>query len=146
MKDMQEIESGYIGRDTDDCGIVTTLTDVEIISTSGTNVIARGRRFGRFWLLKGIIPRLRESSSARRRLQKEFELHSRLLHPNIVRVAALEDIPSLGTCIVEEWVEGETLATLLRSGQLSKGDRRRILREIIYAVGYMHSMGVVHRD
>ena len=56
MKDMQESESGYIGRDTDDCGIGATLTEVEIISTSGTNVIARGRRFGRFWLLKGIIP------------------------------------------------------------------------------------------
>ena len=146
MKDMQESESGYIGRDTDDCGIGATLTEVEIISTSGTNVIARGRRFGRFWLLKGIIPELRESSSARRRLQKEFELHSRLLHHNIVRVTGLEEIPSLGTCIVEEWVEGETLATLLRSGQLSKKDRGRILRDIISAVGYMHSMGVVHRD
>ena len=146
MKDMQESESGYLGRDTDDCGIGDTMTDVEIISTTGTNVIARGRRFGRFWLLKGIIPELRESSSALRRLQKEFELHSRLLHHNIVRVTGLEDIPSLGTCIVEEWVEGETLATLLRSGQLSQGERRRILREIISAVGYMHSMGVVHRD
>ena len=43
MKDMQESESGYIGLDTDDCGIGASLTDVEIISTSGTNVIARGR-------------------------------------------------------------------------------------------------------
>ena len=146
MKDMQESESGYLGIETDDSGIGTSITDVEIISVSGINIIARGRRFGRFWLLKGLIPELRESLSARRRLQKEFELHSRLLHPNIVRVAALEDIPSLGTCIVEEWVEGETLASLLRNGLLSKGDRRRILNDIISAVGYLHSMGVVHRD
>lgn len=146
MKDMQESESGYIGPVTDDSGIGATLTDVEIISVSGTNIIARGRRFGRFWLLKGIIPELRESFSARRRLQKEFELHSRLLHPNIVRVTALEEIPSLGLCIVEEWVEGETLAFLLRNGKLSKKDRRSILREILSAVGYLHAMGVVHRD
>ena len=146
MKDMQESESGYIGRETDDSGICVTLTDVEIISVSGINIIARGRRFGRFWLLKGIIPELRDSLSARRKLQKEFELHSRLLHPNIVRVTALEELPSLGTCIVEEWVEGETLAMLLRNGKLSKRDRRRILREILSAVGYLHSMGVVHRD
>ena len=146
MKDMQESESGYIGVETDDSGIGTSLTDVEIISVSGVNIIARGRRFGRFWLLKGLIPELRESLSARRMLQKEFELHSRLLHPNIVRVTALEEIPSLGTCIVEEWVEGETLSLLLRKGLLSKSDRRRILRDIISAVGYLHSMGVVHRD
>ncbi|MDE6553113.1 MAG: serine/threonine protein kinase [Muribaculaceae bacterium] len=146
MNDMQESESGYIGNVADDSGIGAGITDVEIISVSGTNIIARGRRFGRYWLLKGIIPELRESLSARRGLQKEFELHSRLLHPNIVRVTALEDIPSLGICIVEEWVEGETLASILRNGQLSKRDRMRILREILSAVGYLHSMGVVHRD
>lgn len=143
---MQESESGYIGRESDDFGIGAALTDVEILSVSGTNIIARGRRFGRFWLLKGIIPELQESLSARRKLQKEFELHSRLMHPNIVRVTDLEDIPSLGICIVEEWVEGETLAFLLRNGRLSNRDRRRILREILSAVGYLHSMGVVHRD
>lgn len=146
MKDLWKSESGYIGREYDDSGMDAVLTDVEIMSVSGTNIIARGRRFGRYWLLKGIIPELRESLSARRRLQKEFELHSRLLHPNIVRVTAFEDIPSLGICIVEEWVEGETLASLLRNGELSKKDRKRILREIISAAGYLHSKGVVHRD
>lgn len=146
MNDMQESESGYIGEEAGGFGIGAEMTDVEIISISGINVIARGRRFGRFWLLKGLIPEMRESLSARRMLQKEFELHSRLLHPHIVRVTALEEIPGLGICIVEEWVEGDTLARLLSSGTLSKKERRRILGEILSAVGYLHSAGVVHRD
>ena len=59
MNDMQESESGYIGEEAGGFGIGAEMTDVEIISISGINVIARGRRFGRFWLLKGLIPEMR---------------------------------------------------------------------------------------
>lgn len=139
-------ESGFVGNPDGEFDVKTGMTDVEIIHVSKINVIARGRRFGRWWLLKGLIEQRRNSPVDRRRLQKEFEIHSRLLDPGVAQAVGFEEIEGLGLCIVEEWVEGKTLSKLLQEGKLSKKERRRIMREIIRTVGYIHNRGVVHRD
>ncbi|MDE6650066.1 MAG: serine/threonine protein kinase [Muribaculaceae bacterium] len=141
-----ETESGYVGESESSCYVGNTMTDVEVIRISAVNVIARGRRYGRQWLLKGLREELRDSTAMRRQLMKEFEIHSRLLNPGVVQAIGLEEIEGLGLCIVEEWIEGKTLSELIRDGSLKKDDRRRIMREIINAVAYIHSKGVVHRD
>lgn len=141
-----EIESGFLNDPASEFGVQTGMSDVETLRVTKINIIARGRRYGRLWLLKGLRKELRDSLAYRRQLQKEFEIHSRLHNPAVVQTVGFEDIPELGTCIVEEWVEGKTLADLMREGKLTKMERHRILREIIQAAGYLHSMGVVHRD
>ena len=139
-------ESGYVGEFDPGEVLGTAMTDIEIIRVSGSNVIARGRRYGRMWLLKGIREDLRGSTAARKQLVKEFELHSRLSHEGVAAVIGLEDIEGLGPCIVEEWIEGPTVAQALRDGSLSGRDRRRVMSEIAAATAYIHSRGVVHRD
>lgn len=126
--------------------VSTEMMDVEIIYISEVNVLARGRRYGKWWLLKGLIEQRRDSPIDRHRLQKEFEIHSRLLDPGIAQAVSFEEIKGLGHCIVEEWVEGKNLLELLKAGQLSKKERRKIMREIISIVGYIHSRGVAHRN
>lgn len=143
---MIEAESGYVGETDSSCYVGSSMTDVEVIRITPVNIIARGRRYGRQWLLKGLREELRDSTAQRRQLMKEFEIHSRLLNPAVAQAIGLEDIDGLGLCIVEEWIEGKTLAEFIREGKLSKTDRRRIMREIIKAVAYLHGKGVVHRD
>ncbi|MDE6794795.1 MAG: protein kinase [Muribaculaceae bacterium] len=146
MNDFDVSESGFMGSPDSEFGVSTGMMDVEIIYISKVNFIARGRRYGRWSLLKGLVEQRRNSSVDRRRLQKEFEIHSRLFDPGVVRAVGFEEIKELGPCIVEEWIEGKTLSELLQEGMLSKKERRRIMREIISIVGYIHSRGVVHRD
>ncbi|MDE5975607.1 MAG: protein kinase, partial [Muribaculaceae bacterium] len=43
-------------------------------------------------------------------------------------------------------IEGKTLAQMLHEGKISKQERRRIMADIIRAVGFMHGKGVIHRD
>lgn len=143
---MTEPESGYIEQADASDFAGGAMTDVEVIATSAINVLARGRRYGRRWLLKGLATDMRDYESIRRRLLKEFEIHSRLTHPGIVQAIGLEETAGLGLCIVEEWIEGKTLSALLREGCLSKADRKRIMRGVTEAVGYLHSKGVTHRD
>ncbi|MDE5839593.1 MAG: serine/threonine protein kinase, partial [Muribaculaceae bacterium] len=143
---MIEVESGYIGETESSCYVRSAMSDVEIIRVSSSNIIARGRRYGRYWLLKGLREELQGSTLMRRRLMKEFEIHSRLLNPAVAQAVALEEIEGLGLCIVEEWIEGKTLSELIREDTLSKPDRRRIMREIIKVTAYLHGKGVVHRD
>lgn len=146
MSQCEEPESGYIGASEADFYAGSTMRDVEVLRVTGTNVIARGRRYGRQWFLKGLRAEFRDSVAMKRQLLKEFELHSRLSHPSIVRAEALEEVEGIGICIVQEWVEGHTLGETLRKGELTSSERRRIMRELTAAVAYLHSCGVVHRD
>ncbi len=146
MNEFSASESGFVKDADREFEVTTGMADVEILHISKVNIIARGRRYGRMWLLKGLRPELRSSNVNRRRLQKEFEIHSRLIHPGVVQTAGFENIGDLGQCIVEEWIEGKTLKELLQKGELNKAERRRIMRDIIKTVGYIHSRGVMHRD
>lgn len=146
MENCEEPESGYVGEMDAGEYVGSRMMDVEAFRVSGSNVLARGRRYGRQWLLKGLREELRGSTAARRQLMKEFEVHSRLSHPGIVQTVGFEDVEGLGECIVEEWIEGKTLRETLHDGLPGKRERQRLMREIIAAVAYMHSRGVVHRD
>lgn len=141
-----EPESGFVGSAESDCYIDTVMTDVEIIRVSATNVLARGRRYGRQWLLKGLRREFQDSTQMVRQLMKEFEIHSRLNHPGVVQAIGFEEIEGIGRCIVEEWVDGKTLAEIMREGKLTLKERRRLVRQIAGSVAYLHGKGVVHRD
>ncbi len=143
---MEEPESGFVIEPDVTALPGNHITDIEILRVSQINVVARGRRHGRLWLLKGLSPELRNSTAGRHRLMKEFEVHARLCHHSIAQVIGVEDIEELGPCIVMEWVEGTVLSDLLREDKLSKPERRRIMHDIVSAADYMHRNGVVHRD
>ncbi len=143
QEDYDSSASGYI-QDTFE-GISHTFTDVEIFHTSDANVVAKAKRYGRWWLLKG----LRQEVAAERRyqqmLRKELEILMQLQHPTIVTAVGLEDVDGLGTCIVMEYVEGVTLSEWLK-GPHRQSIRRNVAMELIEAVAYIHSKGIVHRD
>lgn len=114
MNKTEDIESRYVGVPREEGYAGSVMRDVEVIRVSKSNVIARGRRYGRLWFLKGLCEELRDSASMQRQLQKEFEVHSRLRHPSIVQAVGLENVEGLGLCIVQEWVDGVTLHQALQ--------------------------------
>lgn len=126
-------------------GIDRVFTDVQIVSTSATNVVAKAKRYGRWWMLKALQPEVREQSAFQLRLRKEMEILIQLQHPNIVTAVGMEQVDGLGECLVMEYVDGDTLANWLR-GNTSRNERRRIADELTDAVGYLHGKGIVHRD
>ena len=141
-----ELESGFVG-DAEASGIPHgTMTDIKVLATGCRGVKARGRRYGRLWFLKGPGPELAASAGELRRLMKEFGILMRLHHPAVVQAVGVEEFVGAGVCLVLEWVEGRTLREALRGEGMPQGERRRIMREVIEAVAYLHGCGVVHRD
>lgn len=124
-------------------GISREFTNVEILSTSEVNVVARGKRYGRWWLLKGL--RNGEAEVQRQRLRKELEILTELQHPNIVTAVGLEAVEGIGSCIVMEYVDGVTLKEWL-TGPTTRQKRRSVLRDLLLTIGYVHRKGIVHRD
>lgn len=144
MKEYDVSESGFINNPEEEFDGSPEMTDVEILHVSDSYVTARGRRYGRWWRLKALSETHRDIPEERRRLHAEFEILSHLLGPCVAQFVGIEDIDGLGPCIVEEWVEGKTLSTLLQEGSLRKQERKRIMGEIIKSVGFIHSKGVAH--
>lgn len=135
--------SGYIVDSFE--GISQVFTDVEILNTSETNVVARAKRYGRWWLLKGLNSLVANEVAYQQRLRKELELLMQLQLPFVAAATGLEHVDGVGDCIVMEYVEGKTLKEWLQAAHPRK-ERRRVAMEMAEAVGYIHSKGIVHRD
>lgn len=108
--------------------------------------IWRADRDGRFKVYKSLKAKYMGDPVYERLLRKEFEIGYSLKHQNICEYYAFVNFPQLGNCIEMEWVDGETLDSLLAREKMSKSLSLRVLREICDALEYMHSKQVVHRD
>ena len=79
--DLDSSISGYLEDSFE--GINRNFTDREVISASNTNLLVRAKRYGRWWMLKGLSPQAADLASCRQMLRKEFETLMQLQHPNI---------------------------------------------------------------
>lgn len=123
----------------------TRFTELEPLSVSGYNRVYKAKRFGRYWILKGLTPEAVSQPMYRTMLRKEFDIMSHLHHPSVVLATALETVDGVGECIVMEYIGGTTLNEWLDQ-KPSRRRRRYVADRIIDALEYVHSCGIVHRD
>jgi tetratricopeptide (TPR) repeat protein len=95
--------------------------------------------------IKVLKPELAASLGAERFL-REIEIAAQLSHPNILTLIDSGTADGL-LYYVMSYVEGESLRDRLkREKQLSIEDALQITSEVADALGYAHSLGIVHRD
>lgn len=135
--------SGYLSDSFE--GISRVFTDVEVLSTSEVNVMARGKRYGRWWMLKALRLDVAAQASYQQRLRKEFEILVQMEHPGVAGVVGLEYVDVLGECIVMEYVDGKSLTDWLKDNPDRKR-RRKVAYDLLVALAYVHSKNIVHRD
>lgn len=123
-------------------------SDFRVLSTSasGSSMVVRIARNGRFRALKVLKPELRGNPRCEALLRKEFEIGYGLEHPNICRVYSFGEDERFGHYIEMEWVDGMTLKEILSSGSLDKRLCKRLICELCDALDYMHHAQVIHRD
>ena len=79
-------------------------SNYEEIARGSTHVLFRARRYGRWYVLKGISNELRGNALYEEWLYKEYSVGVSLDNPLLVRVESLEDDAVAGRCIVMEWI------------------------------------------
>ena len=117
-------------------------SDFTPIPCKGFNILCKAKRYGRWWVLKGLKEQYRQDENYKNLLHKEFDILISLQHPYIVSAYSMEEIPKMGTCIVMEWIDGITLDKW--NGTKTEGEG--IFLQLLDAVHYIHAKQIVHRD
>jgi serine/threonine protein kinase len=107
--------------------------------------LAHETALGRKVAVKVLLPELAAGVNVER-FRREILLAAQLQHPHIVPLLAAGEAEGLPYLIMP-YVSGESLrARVTREGELPIAETVRILRDVVSALAYAHSYGVVHRD
>jgi serine/threonine protein kinase len=82
----------------------------------------------------------------RERFYREASSAGQLLHPSIATVFDVGHSPDGTPFIIMEFLKGETLREILERERLALQPVLRIARDVLEALSYAHSQGIVHRD
>lgn len=77
-------------------------------------------------------------------LRREFEILSKLDHPNLVRVYDYGTLPGGGVYLAEEYIDGFSLQDA--RALLEPETHIDIARQVLLGLAYLHGMGMIHRD
>lgn len=111
----------------------------------GEVYLAEDVRLGRKVALKFLSPALQGDPESRQRLLNEARAVSALRSPYIAVTYDIGEHEGR-TFIAMEYVEGEVLADIVRSGPLPVDQAMRIGMQVAEALDEAHAHGIVHRD
>lgn len=102
---------------------------------------------GRRCAVKVLAPRDGVDRKNTARFEMEARATSKLSHPNTITIFDYgEDAEAEVFFIAMEFVEGEDLSTILRSGSMAVNDALHILGQAAASLDDAHSHGIIHRD
>lgn len=119
--------------------------NIELLQSRSHTMLYVATRYGRRFLLKSLTSEAARLTDYQLQQQKEFQLGVSLNHPNVAATYSLEEVPGVGMCIVQEWIDGVTLGEWLRT-KPSKAARKRVFSQLLDALEYIHSLQLVHHD
>jgi|GEM_PF-6549889 len=96
--------------------------------------------------IKMVRPELLDNTYIEKRFQREAKALARLNHPNIANIYNFcRDNDEY--CLVMEFVNGRTLADLLKNdGSLPQNEAIGLIVQTLHGLGHAHERGVLHRD
>ena len=124
---------------------IEPLTDYELLSDSGHNLVYRAQMGGKWVVLKAAKPNEGEQTRNQLLLEREFEIMHRLDSIYVVQTIAMVDDPQLGRSILMEYVHGRPLDRFIAENP-SSAERRRVADELMEALVFLHERQVVHGD
>lgn len=101
---------------------------------------------------RGTIRLIRHRATGRRFVLHRFtgngEVYRELMDCACKNLPQVYEVAEEGeqTAVLEEFIEGDTLDSLLRGALFTPRETRRIIRQLCQALWVLHSLGAVHRD
>lgn len=101
---------------------------------------------GRKLFLKALNQEQGASAEHLARLRREYRILEQLYgNEHVVRCIGWCEDAEVGSCIVMEYIDGETLTDYLKTHPSNK-EKKRILNELLDALAFIHKHQIVHND
>lgn len=133
--------SGFITSDTWN----NEWSDITLLQERKNCLIYSAIRYDRRFLIKALRPEHHSLTEYRQMQQREFRIGIALSHPNIATTYSLEPVERLGECIIQEYIEGQTLTQWLATNP-SWTSRERVAQQLQDALDYLHAHQLSHQD
>jgi tRNA A-37 threonylcarbamoyl transferase component Bud32 len=121
---------------------------LEMIGRGGMGTVykARQRTLNRTVAVKMLSQELASDIEFRARFRQEASVLAQMNHPGIVQIYDIETHDDT-FCIIMEYVEGETLQSLVsRQGAIPEHKVLQLGAQVARGLAFAHRLGVVHRD
>ena len=121
---------------------------LDVIGRGGMGVVYKAvdPAIGRLVAIKMITAGISEDPNLLKRFYREAQSTGTLQHPNIVTVYDLGDDGGM-PYLVMEYVEGDTMETLIRSRrEIPLAEKLSLMVSVCDGLDYAHHRGVIHRD
>jgi serine/threonine-protein kinase len=112
----------------------------------GIVLLATHLQLDRLVAIKFLRASARLDASIFERFQHEAKLAAQIRSEHVVRVHDVGLMHDLGPYMVMEYLEGDTLASLLTNGALPVGEAVDYVLQACNALAEVHALGIVHRD
>eukprot|EP01092_Planopodium_desertum_P007503 TRINITY_DN3080_c0_g3_i6.p1 TRINITY_DN3080_c0_g3~~TRINITY_DN3080_c0_g3_i6.p1 ORF type:complete len:333 (+),score=40.68 TRINITY_DN3080_c0_g3_i6:117-1001(+) len=93
-----------------------------------------------------VIEKKQLGDDAKRSLNNEIAIMGKVHHPNTINLHALYETPTHVYLVMELVTGGELFDKIVEKGSYTEKDAATLVRKIVSAVKYLHSLGIVHRD
>lgn len=96
--------------------------------------------------IKVLYPQYAKDENFRERFKREAKVQAKLHHPNVVNILNYLEDEDGNMYIVMEYVGGGSLEDKMKTGKISLSDSVSVIIQVLNALSYMHSNGIIHRD
>jgi serine/threonine protein kinase len=121
---------------------------ISFLGAGGMSIVYKARhlQLGKIYALKILQTERLQVQKDIHRFQKEAQAATSLNHPNIVSVREYGIDDDSHPYIAMDFVEGETLAEIIKRGPLPPERAMFIAAEVCKGLAHAHEHGIIHRD
>lgn len=120
----------------------------EKLGEGGMGIVykATHEQIGQVVAIKTLHPQYAKDKDFRERFKREALVQAKLHHPNVVNILNYIEDEEGNINIVMEYVNGGSLEDRMSKGKPTLEDSVSIIVQVLNALSYMHSNGIIHRD
>jgi Neu-associated kinase len=89
--------------------------------------------------------KIKVDSYIRKNLRREGKLLQLIRHPNIVKLLDIMETENSYYLVMEYCKGGDLMEYICQKQRLEEKEVKRLIRQVISAVDYLHRMGILHR-